>query len=215
MGLLKKNGITCLGVYQGIQTLLGDGQMIFFDPPISLAELKEVSPDIVAFSCSSSEFQEQLSMAQQVKKTLPDAKIIFGGIHPTIDPESVIRHQAVDIICLGEGEYPMLELCKALENGDDITGIKNLWIKNGDKIIRNNLRPYAENLDELGLDREGIIYWGIYSGRGCKGNCFFCNTPTIKKLGAGGTYFRKRSIENVLDEVDEVIRLYKDTSVPT
>ena len=137
--------------------------------------------------------------------------ILFGGIHPTIAPDSVINHRAVDIICLGEGEYPVLDLCEALESGENITDIANIWVKKNGMIHKNPIRDYPQDLDNLSLDREGISYMGIFSGRGCYGSCSFCNTPTVRKIRGKSGYFRKRSVANVLDEVEEILSSVKES----
>lgn len=204
MGLLKKHGHECFGIYQGIDSLVGEGQADFFSKPISLEGLIALNPDIVGFSSCSFDNSQLVEMARKVKAAAPRTLTIFGGVQPTIRPDSVIADKSVDAICLGEGEYPMLDLCESLQRGESITTIQNLWVKESGTVHKNPLRPYVQNLDDLVMDREGIIYLGIYSGRGCAGRCTFCNTPTIRKLGAKGRYLRKRSVDNVLQEVEDV-----------
>ena len=205
IGLLKKHGHTCYGIYQGVESLLGEAQADFFGKPIGINKLLKLDPDIVGFSCCTFDFADLLRMAGLVKQAKPEVLILFGGIHPTIMPDSVISHEVVDIICLGDGEYPVLDLCQALEKGEDITGIANLWVKKNGTIHKNPIRDYPQDLDDLPLDREGVTYMGIFSGRGCYGNCTFCNTPTLRKMGGKGHYFRKRNVANVLDEVGEIL----------
>ena len=48
---------------------------------------------------------------------------------------------------IGEGEYPVLELMEAIDNGKDDSAIKNLWIKKQDGIIKNPLRNLICDLD--------------------------------------------------------------------
>lgn len=201
MGLLKKNGHSASGIYQGIDEYLC-GRASGFEPPISLDKLIGMAPDIIGFSVDSSSYMKSVGMAEKIKAVAPDAFIIFGGVHATILPEEVIARSPVDAVCLGEGEYPMLELCEAMETKNKITDIRNLWIKDKDGAVhRNPMRPYAQDLDALEMDREGLCYYGIFSGRGCIGNCSFCNTPAIKRAGATGRYLRKRSVDNVLNEI--------------
>lgn len=146
-------------------------------------------------------------MAEKVKRAVPDVFIIFGGVHPTIFADEVISHKFIDAICLGEGEYPMLELCNAMHAGKDISNIRNLWIKDLDGTIHKNpSRTYVQDLDALKMDREGLFYYGIFSGRGCIGNCSFCNTPAIKRSGGTGKYLRKHSVDYILDEIKAVLR---------
>jgi radical SAM superfamily enzyme YgiQ (UPF0313 family) len=205
MGLLKHHGHECYGIFQGINDILGEQPAAGFDPPIKLDHLLALQPDIIGFSACSFDFSKQLEMAAMVRQADNNILIVFGGIHPTIDPESTIRHEQVNIVCIGEGEYPLLGLCEALENHRDIHDIPSLWVKHKDFIYKNPIRDYPQDLDNLPMDREGLNYMGIFTGRGCIGNCSFCNTPTIRRLGVKGRFFRKRSVTNVLDEVEEIL----------
>ena len=205
MGLLKRHGHSCHGIYQGIDYLIGERQASGFNPPLSLDELESLNPDIVGFSACTFDFEDQLVMAMAVKKRLPSILIYFGGVHPSILPEEVIKHHAVDILCCGEGEYPSLELCQKIEAGKDITSIPNLWIKQGGEVFRNLPRNWIQDLDSLDMDREGLSYLGIFTGRGCTGDCYFCNAPVLKRIGARGKFFRKRSVKKVLDEIDWIV----------
>ncbi len=207
MGLLKKSGHEALGLYQGIDDYLGD-PAAGFELPIPLDALIKESPDIVGFSIDSSSYKKSIAMAEKLRKAMPEVFIIFGGVHPTIFPEKVISHDFVNALCIGEGEYPMLELCNALQNGKTYTNILNLCVRdNKGDIIKNSMRPYVHNLDELDMDRENLYYYGLFSGRGCTGHCTFCNTPAIKRISGKGKFFRKRSVESVLNEISTMVKL--------
>ena len=47
-----------------------------------------------------------------------------------------------DAICIGEGERPMLELTNMLEKNKFPSNIKNLWIKKGNIIEKNQIAPF-------------------------------------------------------------------------
>jgi radical SAM superfamily enzyme YgiQ (UPF0313 family) len=148
-------------------------------------------------------------------------------MHPTLSPEDVISNESIDIVCIGEGEYPMLELANRLENGEDITAIKNLWVKIEGKLYKNPLRPLITNLDELPFpDRDLFDYERmiekfshrssdlriaeIMTGRGCPFNCAYCCNHALRKIYRDcGPYVRRRSVENVLNEVEYLIEKYK------
>ncbi len=86
-------------------------------------------------------------MARRLKEKL-GKPIIFGGVHPTLFPED-IDFSYVDYLCIGEGEYPVLELMNALERDSDPSTIKNLWAKKGDAVIKNEMRDLIQDLDSL------------------------------------------------------------------
>ena len=100
-----------------------------FDIREALVEqIKDTKPDLVSFSVFTGNYQWALSMARSVKKVL-GVPIIFGGVHPTSVPEIVISEDCVDMVCVGEGEYALLELVEDLEQGRVNYETKNIWFK--------------------------------------------------------------------------------------
>jgi radical SAM superfamily enzyme YgiQ (UPF0313 family) len=55
--------------------------------------------------------------------------IICGGKHPTLCPEGTILEEGIDMICVGEGEYAIVELCDRLEHGKEIDNVLNYGSK--------------------------------------------------------------------------------------
>ena len=96
--------------------------------------IKNSRPDVVAFSCltATGEFEWAVETARKLKAELPNVPIVFGSIHPTLFPEKTINENDVDIICVGEGEIPMLELCSKLAKKPGVsnipTNIPGLWV---------------------------------------------------------------------------------------
>lgn len=74
--------------------------------------------------------------------------MIVGGIFATFAPEEIIAEDCVDMVCVGEGEYALVELCTKMEEKQDITSVQNMWVKKDGKIFRNGIRRPV-NLDEL------------------------------------------------------------------
>jgi len=182
--------------------------------------LTSFKPDIIGFSVMSVNYKIALILAQLAKKIYPEAIVIFGGIHPTIAPEETIQEDSVDIICRGEGEKSVTEFLACLENGNDSTKIKGLWVKENGKIHRNPVMPLIEDLDSLPFpDRDSLpparlqaeLYGiNLLSSRGCPFPCSYCQNEYLMDLYKGqGRFVRYRSLDNLFAEVDEVIKKYK------
>jgi radical SAM superfamily enzyme YgiQ (UPF0313 family) len=182
-----------------------------------LTEISAQAPLLVGFSVTSMNFQWAVDLAAHIKKL--GVPVVFGGPHPTYFPE-FIEMEGVDIICAGEGEYPLLELAAALESGGDYTGIKNLHVKSGGKIYHNELRCLVEDLDSLPyLDRD-IFYKGskllagfsskrFLIGRCCPYDCTYCHNRELRASYAGkGRFVRFRSPQNIIDEMKKVREEY-------
>jgi radical SAM superfamily enzyme YgiQ (UPF0313 family) len=181
--------------------------------------IQHANPDLIGFYSNSHQYSYVESYAKWIKESL-DVPIICGGIHATLCPKEVISCRDIDMVCVGEGEYPMLELVDCLERGKNINKILNLWVKNGNKEVRNPVRPLIDNLDELPFpDRDLFNYKKILrrnrgfltllAGRGCPFDCTYCCNHALKKIYKGkGRYVRFRSVENVLDEINFTTQKY-------
>jgi len=194
----------------------------FFDiKDILIKQIIVSKPDLVGFSAFTYNYQWALKMAKEIKAKI-DIPIIFGGIHPTLVPEVVIKNNCVDMVCVGEGENALLELVNNLNNQRRYK-IKNLWLKKENKVIKNEIGPLFENLDSLPLpDKELFtscqpIYnsgYGLVTGRGCPFNCTFCCANALKKAsGSYGRYIRKRSVDNVITELVWAKKKFKSTMI--
>ena len=175
-----------------------------------LAQVEQFSPDLIAISTTTNQFPYARKYAGWIKAAHHAAPIIYGGIHPTLQPEEVISDPATDVVCIGEGEYPLLELVGRLESGKDILDVPGLWVKRDGQIYRNPRPPLLQDLDQLPLpDREVFDFplilrrWSgvadVISGRGCPYNCAYCCSPSLRKLFAGlGKFVRRHSVAWVL-----------------
>ena len=145
---------------------------------------------------------------------------IFGGPHPTYYPD-IINEAGIDAICLGEGEYAMLDLVERMSNNEPIHDISNLWVKEkgNESIYKNPLRPLLSNLDEVPNPDRSLFHefkprWenhiGIMSGRGCPFKCSYCFNHALSELYGvkGKSFIRKRSVDNVIEELSELKHNY-------
>lgn len=126
-----------------------------------LQYLKRFRPDVTAFSVTTYDFQWALKKARLVKEFNCDIPVIFGGIHPTLCPERVINKPEVDVVCIGEGEVPLLTYVENYNKKGFNFKIPNLWIKNNSSIIRNGVEFINEDLGKLPFRIKKIIMMQI------------------------------------------------------
>ncbi|MBM3251557.1 MAG: radical SAM protein [Candidatus Omnitrophica bacterium] len=184
-----------------------------------IKKIIELNPRLIGISVLS----PYVPIARRLTKLIREnssALVVWGGIHPTISPESCI-HEA-DMICVGEGEGAIVDIATHLRDGKDYSHINNLWINNRGDIIRNPMRPLIQNLDSLpplsyGNDsfyfinsnkiiKKDPLLWGSYlwiqTSRGCPFVCSYCVNSLLRPLFKDlGNYTRRRSVDSIIKEI--------------
>jgi radical SAM superfamily enzyme YgiQ (UPF0313 family) len=181
--------------------------------------LKDTNPSIVGISLRSSFFRLATLITRRVRHEL-SIPVIWGGTHPTVAPERSI--EVADMICIGEGEHPLLEVAEKMSNSQDYSDVKNLWVRQNGRIIKNEVRPLVRNLESLPFPDYGdedkyfieddqvstgdpvlkTYNLNILASRGCPYHCSYCCNSIFNSLYKGkGPTVRRRSVENVMDEI--------------
>ena len=178
-------------------------------------------PEIIGITATTPTFGSARLVAEIVKERFRDALIVIGGVHVTSLPEQTLKEKYFDVGILGEGEYTFLELVeKFKQKGRDCFGeIKGLAYRVDSKVIINERRPFIHNLDELPFPARHLLpslsayrptpasykrlpVGVLMSSRGCPYQCSFCDRSVF------GTKYRMRSVDNILDEMEELIHRY-------
>jgi len=181
------------------------------NPESVISEIKKDSvPPVLAYSTTTPLSRHYLDLNSRIKKDHPEIFSIFGGSHPTYFPEA-IKEADVDAICVGEGEYPMLDLVKCLSEGSSPASIPNIWIKKTGRIEENPVRPLINDLDELPIplrelfflkDAHPLTQAVVITGRGCPYQCSYCFNHIHQKLYKGkGPIIRRRSVDRIIEEL--------------
>jgi radical SAM superfamily enzyme YgiQ (UPF0313 family) len=182
------------------------------------------NPDLLAVSTMTTNYDFAVDVMKRITVKCP---VIFGGVHATISPDEAISESFIDIICIGEGEEALPELCNAIERGTDYRGIKNLWFKskNGE-ICKNSIRPFVDLdtlpcpdwsiFDSRHLFRPfmGEVYKGGFyiSSRGCPGACTYCVNLTLRNMfKTCGRYFRSQKPDTTIAHLTELKQKYNAT----
>ena len=185
------------------------------------ARLDRFEPDLLAVSVMTTNYQYCIDLMRELVIPCP---VIFGGVHPTLCPKDVIAHSFVDIVCIGEGDEAVPELCQAMQERKDYSHISNLWIKKNGQIIKNPQRPFVDLntlpvpdwslFDERHLFRpfDGEIYTGGFylTSRGCPGRCTYCVNEILQHISKDyGKYFRRMKPEKIYEQIKFLIDRYR------
>src|ERR1700722_9059046 len=89
---------------------------------------------VVGIGCMTCELPDALAEARRLKENHPGIKIVFGGAHPSADPEECLKSGVVDFVIVGEGEIPLTALLNALESNREPLGISGVWSMNNGQV---------------------------------------------------------------------------------
>jgi anaerobic magnesium-protoporphyrin IX monomethyl ester cyclase len=194
------------------------GLMLLSHEKTAIEQIRHLSPKIVAISCMTGYHKNLLSFMDELKHNINGIFTIMGGAHPTFYPEVLENCNCLDAICIGEGELAMVELTEAICSGKEYININNLHIKRDEHIKKNPLRKLITDFDMFPIP-DRALYYDSYpflaqvsmkrfiSGRGCPYQCSFCFNHQYNTMYRGcGPIVRKKSVERVLSEIDEVAR---------
>jgi radical SAM superfamily enzyme YgiQ (UPF0313 family) len=178
---------------------------------------REFKPDILAYTAFTGGHVSMLKLNKKLKERY-NFFSMFGGPHPTFSPE-IIEEDGVDAICRGEGFEAMPEFVNKLERGEDITQVKNFWVKIDNKIYKNPVRPLIKDLDILPFPDRSLYdkykdyrlarTAAVMTSQGCPFNCTYCfNHQLHEMMVKGDPVFRQRSVGHVMEELKQLKRDY-------
>lgn len=188
--------------------------------------VRETKPGLIAFSVLTAYRNHMLATTSALKEAGIKIPIIAGGYDITFMPH-ILENSDLDMICVGEGGDPIIELAHALDAGKNYRdlNIGNLHIKqdNG-KIVKNEMRYWQMDLDQAPFDDRNI-YWDkddyfkilpftqVLAGRGCPYPCTYCFNDGYKKIHMeagmrGKEYTNFRSVDHVIDELKMLSEKY-------
>jgi len=192
-----------------------------------IARIDAFKPDIIGLSALTDDFPLGLGLMRAIKPVFPSIPTIVGGVHATVDPEGVLREECFDMVCVGEGEYVVLNIGERIDHNKPFDGVDNLWIKKPDgSIERNSVRPYEQDLDKFPVpdwsifpDTSfykpflGVVYkYGDFEmSRGCPYKCSYCinvQLQEIYRFAGSHNYHREKTIPRVISEISAAVEEY-------
>jgi len=142
--------------------------------------LADEKPDLIGLSVFSANRWGAIDLARMAKALRPDTVTVFGGIGASALWAFFLTHfSEVDAVVCGEGEYPLLNLVRALESGRTWEEIAIPGVA-----VRRNRTPQLTPPDGLIPDLDQLPDPSIYFTfqhvaltRGCPSHCTFCGSP--------------------------------------
>ena len=217
--------------YPGIATIIGCVQEEFpqvdwvdaYAERLGLAgtvrRIREFGPDVVAAAAYTTQMHEAAATARAVRAAGLKAKFVVGGPHTSRIPEESAREfPEFDYIAAGEGEGIVLDLLRALRNGESADNIPGIYCLRGNEVVSGGRREFIQDLDAMplpewkhvrwdahcaifALRRERIRETAICFNRGCPFNCIFCAKIMGNKV-------RRRSCDAVVEQMRRDVSEY-------
>jgi radical SAM superfamily enzyme YgiQ (UPF0313 family) len=181
-------------------------------------------PLAVGIKAYSNDLGRVAQMAGAVRRAHPEALILVGGPHPSMDPEGTLALLPdVDFAFQGEAERSMAGFMSWARNGrrgalpEEIHGIAYrgengaeirppVWERDLDTIAFPawDLMPVESYADEVvGIFAPAFPAAPMILSRGCPYKCAYCGARYV-----AGNRLRVRSVENIIEEIDFLERKY-------
>jgi len=187
--------------------------------------IRRFEPDIVGVTSTTENRFQSFDLIRLAKKTRPKALTVLGGPHASMAAEDSLAHiPELDLVVRGEGELTMIELCRALDGNWDparAAAVPGCVLRLDGRIVAAPPRAPIKDLDTLPFPAFHLVPFekynfvidvpgrgplpavNIMTSRGCPFECNFCATPVN-----WGRRVRMRSPENVVAEIEDLVRRY-------
>jgi radical SAM superfamily enzyme YgiQ (UPF0313 family) len=217
-GVYPSLGILYIAAYLektgGHKVRVLDGKLEPIDATRLAEVVKREGPGIVGITALSFNLLEALEVARIIKGLDSRIPICLGGPHVSIYPLETLKLANVDLVVVGEGEIAFSQLVEAISRGQDLADIPGIGYYRDGVPTLNPGKNYIDNLDILPVPARHLIDMTkcysllgkaktmitIQSTRGCPYQCIYCDQQQGKKL-------RKRSLENLLAEIESIVAL--------
>jgi radical SAM superfamily enzyme YgiQ (UPF0313 family) len=192
-----------------------------------LNDLERTNPDVILIETKTPVVRKHWSMIGDIKKVLPNSKVVLVGDHVTALPQESMEQSKVDFVLTG-GDYDflLLNLVNFL-NGKTKQFESGIWYRENGNIKNTGQFKLNRSLDDLPHINRDLTKWQLYNerngnfkvtpgaytmaGRDCwwrkDGGCTFCSWPTLYPT------FRAMKPERLADEIGLLIENYDVKSV--
>ncbi len=218
----------------GFVAELIDGQV---DPGyLDLLAQKIMAPDLlwVGISSMTSGLDVAKAASVLIRNKRPDIKIVWGGFHATLFPESVVKSGYADAAVVGDGEIPAVSISQKFSQGaNDLKEIPQVIFMDDQKVIHSTEQTEfmdvntTPRIDYSFIDPDKYLYrdasefvpgmtlgkvWVVNTGRGCPYKCTFCiNNHSSQKWRSKDTEVMIDEFQEIIDKFDpEVIHIQDD-----
>lgn len=182
---------------------------------------RKEKPDIVGLSFTTNQKQYIRYFLDNVD--LSGILTIAGGVHCTLVKEEIFAEfPEINGICIGDGEIPMKELCRRMDDKRDYFNTPSFYFKTEKEITKNPVSP-LQNVDSLPLPdyslfdyskiiRESSNWFTMFLSRGCPYDCHYCGNHILREVYPDkGKYVRLCPPHHAIKIIKNNLSLYPQT----
>jgi radical SAM superfamily enzyme YgiQ (UPF0313 family) len=198
---------------EGVEVQIVDANALGLSLDETIREVKSFNPDMLGFTVTTYLFHEVLAWVSALREAV-GVPTLLGGVHMGIYPTETFSHSCIDFGCIGEAEVVVPPFLKTYGRREDLSSVKGLIWRDGDRVVVNELAPVLEDINLAPVPIRHLLPNDLYysfisqlrnfapmiTSRGCPFNCIFCEQ--------GGQKFRPRDTKLVVDEIEECIERY-------
>ncbi len=179
-----------------------------------LLSQNKFKPALTVITTSTPSIYEDIKTTEFMKNEYPGSLAVLVGTHVSAIPKETFElSKQIDFIAAGEYDETIVELASAIEKDGNLDEVPGIFYRDGEIIKQTSPRKYLEKLDDLPfvssiykrfLNYRNYFYSAnlypviaLVTGRGCPYQCEYCLYPQTMH----GHRFRKRSLNNVVDEI--------------
>jgi anaerobic magnesium-protoporphyrin IX monomethyl ester cyclase len=201
---------------EGYDASIIDCQARWMSPHDFIKRILDSSPDFLMFQSGVHTLNSDIEIANQIKESNQAIKTAFFDVFPTILHIEIAKEKGIDFVVRGEPERILCEIVNRYDKRGDLNNIPGTTLFHGGKVVVNREREPLD-LDYLPFPARHLIniddyiqpftheaYQPVQTSRGCPYQCIFCIAPKYY-----GRKLRFRSVESIIDEMEECIEKYK------
>ena len=185
------------------------------------SDVRKRTPEIVGITCSSLTFERCVETAKAVKEACQSCKVVVGGPHASYMPQTLLDHEEIDYVVIGEGEQAMVKLAASITKGEikaASSSIPGVAYKINGQMMKS-APQFISDLDQVPFPARHLLPMKMYDRalsyvavkpvdtmsilRGCPYKCAYCETREL-----WGTTCRAFSPQRVLDEIKQMTANY-------
>lgn len=192
-----------------------DANILHMNNDVALQQIKDFGAEVIGIQLNVVTAKGGIELSRMIKEQT-SAKVVLGGPFTPENITYLLKESKADFFVQGEGELTFLEICQGKES-PQIDGIAYL---HNNSLTFTKPRELIPNIDDLPFAAYHLLpdlrlyksrsrkvpLAPIFTSRGCPYQCIFCSSSS--KKSPFGNRFRMRSAENVVDEIEYLVKRF-------